>query len=125
MTLVSHSYPAGFFGGLHCHNGIEAFHVRSGIVRVTVGSHRQICRTGDLILVPAGAEHGFVVLADAEIDVLQQRNISTYLPGDEREDAILLDARWPAAASRRTTTPFAPNPDAVSDHSYAYALHAA
>jgi quercetin dioxygenase-like cupin family protein len=72
--LVSRSeWPAGFFVGLHRHDGEEAFYVLQGNVRFTVDGKQILCGPGDTATVPTGAEHGFTVLADAVILVIREQ----------------------------------------------------
>jgi quercetin dioxygenase-like cupin family protein len=76
--LVSRSeWPAGFFVGLHRHDGEEAFYVLQGSVRFTVDDKQIHCDAGDTATVPVGAEHGFVVLADAVILVIREQELQS------------------------------------------------
>jgi quercetin dioxygenase-like cupin family protein len=76
--LVSQSeWPAGFFVGLHRHDGEEAFYVLQGNVRFTVDGKQIHCGPGDTATVPVGAEHGFVVLADALILIIREQELQS------------------------------------------------
>jgi quercetin dioxygenase-like cupin family protein len=77
LLLSRSEWPAGFVVGLHRHDGEEGFFVLSGEVRFTVDGERIVCAAGDSATVPAGAEHGFRVLADAAILVFREQELQS------------------------------------------------
>lgn len=72
-------YPAGFFVGLHTHDGDESFEVREGRVRFTAGGERRTCGSGAIVFVPAGVEHGFEVEEETLIDIFSQQDMGLYV----------------------------------------------
>ena len=73
------SYPAGFFVGLHTHEGDESFQVVRGEVRFTVGGERKICRAGEIVFAPPGVEHGLLALTDATVDIISQQRMGLFV----------------------------------------------
>lgn len=69
---------AGFFVGLHTHQGDESFQVVHGIVRFTAGTERKECGPGEIIFIPAGVEHGFLVLEDACLEVFSEQKMGIF-----------------------------------------------
>ena len=72
-------YAAGFFVGLHTHRGDESFEVREGRVRFTAGSEQRECGPGEVVFVPPGVEHGFLVLEDACLDIFSEQRMGIYV----------------------------------------------
>jgi len=72
-------YPAGFFVGLHTHDGDESFEVKQGTVRFALdGDHRE-GSAGDIVFVPPGVEHGFVCLTETTIDIYSEQDMGIYV----------------------------------------------
>jgi quercetin dioxygenase-like cupin family protein len=70
-------WPAGFYVGLHRHDGDEAFYVLEGKVRFTVDGEQIVCGAGEAATVPKGAEHGFRVLEDAAILIIREQHLGS------------------------------------------------
>lgn len=68
-------HKAGFFVGLHIHQGDESFEVLEGKIRFTVNGVQKVCNPGAILFIPAGVEHGFLVLEDACLDVISQQKM--------------------------------------------------
>jgi hypothetical protein len=89
-------HAAGFFVGLHRHEGDETFEVRAGAVRFTVGREQRACGPGMLAVAPAGVRHGFVVLEDCVLDVVSQQDMGLVVverlaDGSEREVEVFME----------------------------------
>jgi mannose-6-phosphate isomerase-like protein (cupin superfamily) len=72
-------YAAGFFVGLHTHEGDESFELREGRMRFAVGDEWRTGALGDIVFVPAGVEHGFVCETDVVIDIFSQQDMGLYV----------------------------------------------
>jgi hypothetical protein len=89
-------WSAGFFVGLHTHEGDESFEVREGRVRFAAGDERRTCGPGTIVFVPAGVEHGFVLETDAVIDIFSQQDMGLYVTvceedGSRRTEEVLME----------------------------------
>jgi quercetin dioxygenase-like cupin family protein len=90
LLVVRSEWPAEFFVGLHRHDGEEAFYVLEGRVRFTLDGTHIECTAGQATTVPAGGEHGFVVLEDATILVIREQRLGSIAislqPDGERQE---------------------------------------
>lgn len=68
-------HKEGFFVGLHIHEGDESFEVLEGKIRFTVNGQQKVCGPGSIIFIPAGIEHGFLVIENACLDVISQQKM--------------------------------------------------
>ena len=88
-------YPAGFFVGLHTHDGDESFEVREGKMRITVSDEQRVCEPGMVVIVPPGVRHGFVAETDAVVDIISEQKMGLYVvvidpDGSERIEEIYM-----------------------------------
>lgn len=89
-------YAEGFFVGLHTHEGDESFEVREGRVRFALGDERRTFGPGAIVFVPAGVEHGFVIEADALIDIFSQQDMGLHVvvrepDGSRRTEEVFME----------------------------------
>jgi quercetin dioxygenase-like cupin family protein len=77
LLVRRNEWPAGFYVGLHRHDGEEAFYVLDGAVRFTVDGERLVRRAGEAATVPKDAEHGFRVLEDAVILIIREQHLGS------------------------------------------------
>jgi quercetin dioxygenase-like cupin family protein len=89
-------WAAGFFVGLHTHQGDESFEVREGRVRFAAGDERRTCEPGTLVFVPAGVEHGLLLETDAVIDIFSQQDMGLYVvvcepDGSRRTEEVFME----------------------------------
>jgi mannose-6-phosphate isomerase-like protein (cupin superfamily) len=79
LLLASGRLPLGDVGAPHTHGGDELIRVLSGRLRMRVGERRYACGPGDVVVVPPGIEHGFVVEDEAVVEVVAEQDMgSTY-----------------------------------------------
>jgi unsaturated pyranuronate lyase len=120
FQVLSHTYPAGFIGGLHRHNSEEILYVMSGSVRVSIDGKRRTYREGDIAFIPAHAEHGFVTLMESKIDVYQPAGAMTYLTvsSGERVDneIVILETVPIRPIEQRSMRRYTPRPEVGGRH---------
>jgi quercetin dioxygenase-like cupin family protein len=80
LLLAVGRLPMDDVGPVHLHFGEEVLHVVRGRLLVRIGDERRECGPGDVVSVPAGAWHGFRVLAETEIQVIAEQRIGTVYP---------------------------------------------
>lgn len=89
-------FPAGFFVGLHTHQGDESFEVKEGRVRFTAGGEQKECGPGEIVFVPSGVEHGFLVLTDTCLEIFSQQRMGLHVvvlesDGTRRVEEIFME----------------------------------
>jgi quercetin dioxygenase-like cupin family protein len=77
FLLQQQDYSAGFFVGLHKHDGEEAHMVLAGEVRFTVDGRHIVCRAGEAAVAPPASEHGFLLLADSTLLTIREQRLGT------------------------------------------------
>jgi quercetin dioxygenase-like cupin family protein len=70
MAVYVHSHEPGERADLHTHDEHHVLVMRSGRMRWTVEGQRVDAGAGDVIVVPAGIQHGFEVLGDDAVKLL-------------------------------------------------------
>jgi quercetin dioxygenase-like cupin family protein len=79
LLLADGRLPEGEVGAVHTHGGDELIRVVSGRLQARVGDRRFHCGPGEMLVVPPGVEHGFVVVAEAVVEVVAEQDMgSTY-----------------------------------------------
>jgi quercetin dioxygenase-like cupin family protein len=72
LTVVEFVNPPGFAPPLHRHTDEdEIFYVLSGSARFLCGGQELLAGTGDLVVLPSGVAHSFIVGADEPLRALQ------------------------------------------------------
>jgi quercetin dioxygenase-like cupin family protein len=102
LQVLTHTYPAGFIGGLHRHDSEEILYVMSGSIRLSIDGQRKTYREGDIAFIPAHAEHGFATLMESRIDVYQSAGVTTYLTvstGERVDNEIVILETVPVRSS--------------------------
>lgn len=70
VDVYAHSHPVGDTADLHTHDVHHILVMRSGRMRWTVDGQTIDSKAGDVIVAPAGVQHGFEVLGDAEVKLM-------------------------------------------------------
>ena len=70
VDVYAHSHPVGDKADLHTHDVNHILVMRSGRMRWTVDGETIDSQAGDVIVAPAGVEHGFEVLGDEEVKLM-------------------------------------------------------
>jgi quercetin dioxygenase-like cupin family protein len=105
-------FAAGFFVGLHTHRGDESFQVIEGTVRFTAGEEQHACGPGEIVFVPAGVEHGFLVLTDACIEVFSEQRMGLFVTvigpdGSRHVEEIFMEG-FPSSRPAPAGQPYTP-----------------
>jgi quercetin dioxygenase-like cupin family protein len=75
FSLLEAEEPPNFGPPMHIHHdAAEAFYVVSGEYRIFIGDEEHVCPAGSFIYIPAGAPHGFRVVA------APSRKLNIYAP---------------------------------------------
>jgi hypothetical protein len=107
IYLVRQTVPAGYYAGLHYHQGDEAIRVISGEVRCRIGEETRVCGPGTILVIPPN-----VVLADSVLETFGQRKVGSYTivldPDGTRRvvETFVLGRPWhhdPPAGTAHTT----------------------
>jgi mannose-6-phosphate isomerase-like protein (cupin superfamily) len=80
VMWVAGRLPVGDVGPVHAHEGDEVLRVVSGEVLIRCGDEEQLCRAGQLVVVPPGMLHGFRVVRETVLEVVAEYDIGTLYP---------------------------------------------
>jgi len=70
VDVYVHSHPVGDKADLHTHDVNHILVMRAGRMRWTVDGQTLDSQAGDVIVAPAGIQHGFEVLGDEEVKLM-------------------------------------------------------